>query len=45
MKMNSIMEIETLEELDAPGWGSWVAGIGAGLLVGAIAVAGGIAIT
>jgi hypothetical protein len=39
------MEIEPLEELDAPGWGSWVAGIGAGIVVGGIAIGVGVAIT
>ena len=38
-------EIEPLEQLDAPGVGSWVAGIGAGVVVGAAALGVGIAIT
>lgn len=39
------VEIEPLEELDAPGFGSWVAGIGAGIVVGGAALGIGIAIT
>lgn len=38
-------EIEPLEQLDAPGVGSWIAGIGAGVVVGAVALGVGIAIT
>jgi hypothetical protein len=38
-------EIEPLEQLDAPGVGSWLAGIGAGIVVGGAALGIGIAIT
>lgn len=41
----SFTEIETLEELDTPGLGSWVSGIGVGIVVGGAAVGVGIAIT
>jgi len=27
---NQLAQIEQLDELDAPGWGEWVAGIGVG---------------
>lgn len=39
------LAIEPLEELDAPGFGSWMAGIGAGVAVGGAALGIGIAIT
>ena len=38
-------EIEPLEQLDAPGVDSWLAGIGAGIVVGGVALGVGIAIT
>ncbi len=41
---NQLAQIEQLEELDAPGWGEWVAGIGVGAVVGGGLVYGGIAI-
>jgi len=37
--------IEPLEELEAPGLGSYLAGIGGGLAVGLITVGVGVAIT
>ena len=41
----SLNEIEPLEQLDAPGFGSFMAGIAAGVVVGVLALGIGIAIT
>lgn len=43
--MYSMVEIEPLEELEAPSFGDWMAGIGVGILVGGGALLIGIAIT
>ncbi|ROS76620.1 hypothetical protein [Cellulomonas sp. PhB143] len=42
--INELAEIEQLEALEAPGWGEWVAGIGAGAIVGGGLLYGGIAV-
>lgn len=41
---NQLAQIEQLDELDAPGLGEWVAGIGVGAVVGGGLIYGGIAI-
>jgi hypothetical protein len=38
------LEMNEVEALDAPGLGEWLAGIGVGVVVGAAAVYGGIAL-
>ena len=39
-----LTQIETLEPLEAPGWGEWALGIGAGLVGGGLLLYGGIAV-
>ncbi|WP_197061078.1 hypothetical protein [Microbacterium mangrovi] len=41
---NELAKIEQLEPLEAPGWGEWVAGIGAGLVGGGLLIYGGVAV-
>ncbi|MCB5281014.1 MAG: hypothetical protein ABIP92_07475 [Arthrobacter sp.] len=41
---NRLAQIEQPEEIDAPGWGEWVAGVGVGAVVGDGLVYGGIGI-